>query len=429
MKLAELLDKELARKEYKAKTVEAYKYWARQLTEFFPDIPAKEISEGQIREYLSFLMNRKRLATASIRQAKHSLHWVYNDFWRMNYDIKSFPIPKRIRQPPDILYPSEMLTLLSSLSDERMHLIFAVIYSAGLEASEVANLRVSDINFNHKRINVRRVYAKGIRSAVLSDHVSDELKKYIDVHKPTRWLFEGRAEGTHISTDVIQRAFRRALRDSHIDKNATVRTLRYSYVKHLEWQGVPLRNILIHLDMLNSYNLRFYSEIEPSDATVNHSPLDRIVLSTGEGRVDTSSLGRMLTVVKNDDEKDYILESIRCIDCGAYRAGVVFAWIAAIQNIRRRCINHSLPSVNSFIKSHAPKAIDVKSIDDFAYIKDSIVLQVGEDLGEFDKNERAALVECLNMRNRCGHPGKYSPQPHRVNAFIEELITMIFSKT
>ncbi len=49
-----------------------------------------------------------------------------------------------------------------------------------------------------------------------------------------------------------------------------------------------------------------------------------------------------------------------------------------------------------------------------------------QELGLYDKNQRAVLEDCLNLRNKCGHPGKYKVGPKKVSSFIEDLIGIVF---
>jgi len=44
-----------------------------------------------------------------------------------------------------------------------------------------------------------------------------------------------------------------------------------------------------------------------------------------------------------------------------------------------------------------------------------------------DKNEKDILEEALNLRNKCGHPGKYKLGPKKVSSFIEDIVNIVFS--
>jgi hypothetical protein len=75
---------------------------------------------------------------------------------------------------------------------------------------------------------------------------------------------------------------------------------------------------------------------------------------------------------------------------------------------------------------HDPKARTVRKLDDFAHIREKVVLLATEDLGLFDKNQRTTLEDCLDLRNKCGHPSRYAPGPKKVSCFIEDLIGIVF---
>ena len=51
------------------------------------------------------------------------------------------------------------------------------------------------------------------------------------------------------------------------------------------------------------------------------------------------------------------------------------------------------------------KSQEVKKIEDFSYINDALLLLACQELGEIDKGEKDSLEDCLDTRNKCGHPG------------------------
>ena len=424
----ELIEKELSKKRYSNRTVSAYVMCIRQLAAYFDETPPTEISETQLREYFAYLSGRKRSAASSIKQVWHAADWFFNDYLKKGYDLTSIPTPVATRDVPEILTQSEVLSLLNSIKNSRAKAALALIYSIGLDLTEAVQLKLSDVDFTNKKVRVKILRRKGVRNAVLSDHACKLLKEYIEQYKPVKWLFEGREKGTPYSKDAIQKAFRTAARANGITKRVSVRSLRYSYVKHLEQQGVPLISILREMGIMTEKTFTFFSLIGHEDKVIGYSPLDALIENKEKGKVDVASLRRILLTAQSKEEQDYLTEAIICVQAGAYRAGVIFAWMVAIRNIQNKCLRHSTTIVNASLKKFDAKAREVKDIDDFAYVKDSVVLEACQDLGIFDKNEKAILVECLGLRNKCGHPGKYAPQPLKVAAFIEDLIAIVFAK-
>lgn len=142
---------------------------------------------------------------------------------------------------------------------------------------------------------------------------------------------------------------------------------------------------------------------------------------------DVGTLEAVVAKVTDPDIKDYLEEALKCLRVGALRATVVFAWTAAIRTIQKNLLLHGSPAVTFAVQKHDPKSRPVNKLDDFAYVKDSIAVLAAKDLGDIDKNEKDTLEEALDLRNRCGHPGKYKPGVKKVSSFLEDVISVAFS--
>jgi len=104
----------------------------------------------------------------------------------------------------------------------------------------------------------------------------------------------------------------------------------------------------------------------------------------------------------------------------------VFLWIGAVKTIRDSVMSCGAKVVNATVSKYDSKARQIKRADDLIYLKESTLLLVAQDLGLYDKNERGVLEDCLDLRNKCGHPGKYKVGPKRVSSYIEDLVGIIF---
>jgi hypothetical protein len=141
---------------------------------------------------------------------------------------------------------------------------------------------------------------------------------------------------------------------------------------------------------------------------------------------DIGSLKSSLEQISDPEIKDYVDEALKCLQVGALRASVVFLWSGAIRLIQNKLLTLNLVKLNCAIKKFDPKARDVSKLDHFSYIKDSISILASVELGIFDKNQKDTLEESLNLRNRCGHPGKYKPGVKKVSSFIEDVTSIVF---
>lgn len=146
-----------------------------------------------------------------------------------------------------------------------------------------------------------------------------------------------------------------------------------------------------------------------------------------EIKTEVGSLETLLNKISDSDVKDYLEEAILCLKVGALRACVVFLWAGAVQTLRYEAISKGSQILNASIIKRDPKSrITVESMDDFAYVKDSKLLEVCCDLGILSSGEKKMLNAALDLRNNCGHPDKYDPGIKRVSAYIEDITGIVF---
>jgi hypothetical protein len=138
------------------------------------------------------------------------------------------------------------------------------------------------------------------------------------------------------------------------------------------------------------------------------------------------SLETLVATFKNPDTREYILEAVRCLRFDALRPAIVFLWAGAVSVLRERCVAKGLTQVNEAVRHFDAKAHEIRKADDFAYIKESVLLLTAERVGTLDKNQRTTLEDALNLRNKCGHPTKYSPGLLKASSFVEDVIGIVF---
>ena len=147
-----------------------------------------------------------------------------------------------------------------------------------------------------------------------------------------------------------------------------------------------------------------------------------------EKKNDIADLNKLVESLKDKVVADYIQEGVICLEVGALRAAVVFIWVGAVFEIQNLVIqNNPIVNINNVIQRHDPKARRISRLDDLCYLKESRLLLISQELGIFDKNEKGILEEGLNLRNKCGHPGKYKLGPKKVSSFIEDIVGIVFS--
>lgn len=142
---------------------------------------------------------------------------------------------------------------------------------------------------------------------------------------------------------------------------------------------------------------------------------------------DVGTLTTALAKVSDRDVREYLEEALKCLQVGALRPCVVSVWVGAARTIQNEMMKKGTVAVTAAVQKHDPKARQIKTVDDFAYVKEAVQLLAAMDLGVLDKSQKDTLAYALNLRNECGHPSKYKPGVKKVSAFMEDVISIVFA--
>jgi len=193
-------------------------------------------------------------------------------------------IPERIpyaRQPrklPVVLSADEIVRFLEAVSSLKCRAALTTAYAAGLRASEVAGLRVADIDSARGVIIVRHGKGGKDRNVMLSPQLLGVLRTYWRLARPKTFLFPGRDEDRSINPTVLYAACRSATRAAGLDKRVTLHTLRHSFATHLLENGTDIRIIQVLLGHNNLSSTARYTQVATHTIRATQSPFDRLKL-------------------------------------------------------------------------------------------------------------------------------------------------------
>ena len=237
------------------------------------------LSEEQIRSYLHFLIEDRKLSQSYISQAYSGLKFLFQITLKQDWDAWRIPRSKKVKKLPVVLSQDEVSRLLSVTENLKHRALMMVIYSGGLRVSEATGLRPSDIDSDRMRI---RVHGKGKkeRDTLLSQAALKILRAYFMRYRPLTWLFEGQRRGERIHTRTVQKVIRRAAAKAGINKTATAHTLRHSFATHLLESGVDLFHIQRLLGHATPRTTTIYLHVSNRDLASIQNPLDRLEIDT-----------------------------------------------------------------------------------------------------------------------------------------------------
>jgi len=239
-----ILEQEMRLRNFSQKTIKAYLYYNRELLRFASQKSPREISRQDIKDYLDFLISEGK-STSTINLAINALKFYYEDilgrkFFSFDLGIKR---PKKEKKLPVVLSKQEILSMIEVLDNLKHKLVIELLYGSGLRVSELINLRINDIDFNRRIINVRGGKGNKDRITIVPVKVLEKLSNYLSEYKPLEFVFESYEPGRKLSSRSAQKIVTEAVAKSGIKKNISAHCLRHSFATHLLEQGTNLRYI------------------------------------------------------------------------------------------------------------------------------------------------------------------------------------------
>ena len=257
-------------------TQRSYLHAVSRFSQYFGRSPDR-LGLEDVRAYQVHLAS-KGVAWGSLNQVVCALRFFYG------VTLGQETVPERIvyarapRKLPTVLGGDEVVRFLESVSSLKARVALTTAYAAGLRVSEVAALKVCDIDSG--RMVMRIEHGKGgkERYAMLSAALLGILRSYWRLTRPPLFLFPGRAPDKPIEPTVLHAACRSAAAAAGLDKRVSVHVLRHSFATHLLESGVDIRIIQVLLGHENLSTTPRYTRVSTQVIGNTASPLDRLSL-------------------------------------------------------------------------------------------------------------------------------------------------------
>ena len=138
----------------------------------------------------------------------------------------------------------EIKAMIDAVKNIKHRTIIMLLYSTGMRVSEIASLKITDIDSKIMRIKIVQGKGSKDRFTILSETVLQELRAYYIIYKPAEYLFNGSCRGKKMSVRNIQHTIQITLALIGLSsKNYSVHTIRHSFATHLVDNGTDLHTV------------------------------------------------------------------------------------------------------------------------------------------------------------------------------------------
>lgn len=267
------LERELKIRGYRARTIKAYVNSLKQFLEFVNN----QVYGNETEKVKNFLFHKRELKCSykTLNVFLSAIKFFYRKILKIPYKI-DVKFAKRRLKLPSVLARSEILDLIGTLQNLKHRLVIALAYGAGLRVSEVANLKVKDLDFRKKLIKIRNGKGGRARYTIFPSAIRNDLSDFLEnsLYKkgPNSYVFESQ-RGGKLSTRSIQKMFKNILKKVHPSVDVSFHSLRHSFATHLLEQGTDIRFIQELLGHKNIKTTQIYTHVTNQRLSDIDSPL------------------------------------------------------------------------------------------------------------------------------------------------------------
>ena len=284
MDLKQRMMEEMQLRNYSTRTQESYVRAVGQLAGYCwksPDL----IDDEELRSYFLYLKNQKRLARATTTIALCGIKFFFESTLKRDWTAMKIPRPRAEHKLPVVLSRDEVWRILDAVTELRHRACLTLIYACGLRLGEGCRLAVADIQRDRGLLHIRAAKGNKDRYVPVPGTTLALLGECWKSHRNPRWLFprvgRGGAQGAcadqPVPLQTVQQAFRKAMRQAEIRKDAHVHTLRHSYATHLLEDGVNLRQIQEWLGHNSPLTTAVYTHLTATASAQAVAQLNRLM--------------------------------------------------------------------------------------------------------------------------------------------------------
>ena len=225
-----------------------------------------KVTYKEIKPYLSKLCDTNYKGTTisrKISSLRSFYSYLYSNHLVDKNVFKYVSLPKKEKKLPKYLSYEDIDEIfkvpdITSPLGMRNRLILELLYDTGIRVSELCNIKLKDINFDNRSINI---IGKGSKERIVyfGDICNDIMMSYINEarcvllnNKENEYLILGAYKNTKISVRSIENVIDKVIDEAALKKKISPHVLRHTFATHLLNEGC---DILVVKELLGHSSL------------------------------------------------------------------------------------------------------------------------------------------------------------------------------
>lgn len=293
-------------------TIDNYWMYIKDFVLFTGKQSAEELTAGDVEEFIKHLASDKNLSYSSQNGAFCALVFLFKKVLKRKIKIKKDYRTKKPKRLPVVLSIEEVEKIIEGFFGP-LKLITQLLYGCGLRKNEALSLRINDLDFFNKVINLRNTKGDVERILPMPESLIDLLKaqvsKVAELHsrdtkrnyegcvlphsvknknpnaaKQLNWQYlfpavnyvRGARLRYHVHESTYDKTLKQVLKEQNITKHAHAHCFRHSFATHLLEAGYAITYIQELLGHKNVKTTMIYTHVTEATRKNYISPLDRI---------------------------------------------------------------------------------------------------------------------------------------------------------
>src|SRR5213594_579517 len=231
---------ELQRRNYSEITTRKYLQYVTAFAQHFSK-SADQLGPNELRSYQAYLLKERKVTPGTAVNCVAALRFFFIKTLKRPLFREFLPYPKDRRRLPTVLSREEVSLLINAAGTLFRRTLLMTLYGTGMRRSELAHLKVSDIDSQRMIILVMAGNGGKDRDLPLSPALLETLREYWRWCKPKLYMFPTRIRGLPAEEPIADKkakaAVTRALEidDGLAEAHASLADIRRFY--DWDWAG------------------------------------------------------------------------------------------------------------------------------------------------------------------------------------------------